>query len=390
MRLHDGVTPWRLALNPDLAFGEAWMDGRITVEDCSLHDLLAVLSINIDALPPSCWETLRERAVAVLSGAGGNTLARSRRNVAHHYDLTDRFYELFLDRDKQYSCAYFHALGETLERAQDNKKRHIAGKLGIAPGMRVLDIGCGWGGLALYLARECGADVTGITLSETQLAAANARLAGSGLEDRVRFVLTDYRAVRETFDRVVSVGMFEHVGVGHYPEFFARVRALLAPGGVALLHSIGRADGPGVTNAWLEKYIFPGGYAPALSEVLPTIERAGLWATDIEILRLHYAETLAHWHTRFQANRAEAATLTDERFCRLWEFYLAGAEMDFRHQRTMVFQIQLAREIDAVPLVRDYMVDWERAHGGAPGPVPFAEGRRKEKATAEQIAVEGA
>jgi cyclopropane-fatty-acyl-phospholipid synthase len=367
MRLHDPALVRKLVMSPELAMGEGWMDGTITTEDCTLHDLLAVFAINLDAVPPSPLEAFRAgMGAAVHRWWARNTPAIASRNVAHHYDLSDQLYELFLDADRQYSCAYFADPDDSLEQAQENKKRHIAAKLRIEPGMRVLDIGCGWGGLAMYLAETCGADVTGITLSRSQLAVANGRVRDAGLDDRVRFALADYREIDGSFDRIVSVGMFEHVGIGFYPAFFAQIKRLLAPGGIALLHSIGRMDGPGTTNKWLRKYIFPGGYAPALSEVLPTIERTGLWATDIEILRLHYAETLRHWHSRFQARRADAARLYDERFCRMWEFYLAGAEMDFRYLRTMVFQIQIAREIDAVPIRRDYMFDWERSRSTIP------------------------
>jgi cyclopropane-fatty-acyl-phospholipid synthase len=291
-----------------------------------------------------------------------NPLHRARRNVAHHYDLSDTLYELFLDADRQYSCAYFAAPDQTIEQAQANKKRHIAAKLLLAPGQHVLDIGCGWGGLALYLAKECGVSVTGLTLSTEQLRVAERRAAAAGLSDRVRFELRDYRETNGRYDRIVSVGMFEHVGVVHYPEFFGKVKELLADDGVALLHSIGRQDGPASTNPWLRKYIFPGGYSPAMSEVVPVVERSGLWITDIEILRLHYAETLRAWRTRFNANRERIRALYDERFCRMWEFYLAGSEMAFRHQGHLNFQMQFAKKIDAVPLTRDYMVDWERSH----------------------------
>jgi cyclopropane-fatty-acyl-phospholipid synthase len=362
LRLHDRALQTQLVWKPELALGEGWMNGTWSVEDGTLEDLLTVFAVNLDTAPPLPWETVGERAAFLLRPLRTwNTPALARRNVAHHYDLSSRLYELFLDADWQYSCAYFMDPDDTLEQAQENKKRHIAAKLRLEPGMRVLDIGSGWGGMAIYLAREFGVDVTGITLSTEQLAKANERARAAGLEDRVNFSLTDYRRIGGSFDRIVSVGMFEHVGVVNYPAFFAQIKTLLAPGGVALLHSIGRMDGPGSTNGWLAKYIFPGGYAPALSEVLPVVERGGLWATDIEILRLHYAETLRHWRRRFEDNRAEIARLYDERFCRMWEFYLTGAEMDFRYLRTMVFQMQIAREIDAVPIVRDYMVDGERA-----------------------------
>jgi cyclopropane-fatty-acyl-phospholipid synthase len=289
-----------------------------------------------------------------------NPLHAARENVAHHYDLSDTLYDLFLDIDRQYSCAYFTRPDVTLETAQADKKRHIAAKLLLRPGQKVLDIGCGWGGLALYLARECGVQVTGLTLSSEQLKVAERRAAAAGLADRVRFHLRDYRTETGRYDRIVSVGMFEHVGVVHYPAFFRKLDELLSPDGVALLHSIGRMDGPGATNPWIRKYIFPGGYSPAMSEVLPEVEKVGLWITDIEVLRLHYAETLRHWRQRFLANRERIKNLYDERFCRMWEFYLAGSEVAFRHQGHIVFQMQIAKRVDAVPLTRDYMFDWER------------------------------
>ena len=286
---------------------------------------------------------------------------RSRRNVAHHYDLDGRTYSLFLDRDRQYSCGYFPRGDETLEEAQIAKKRHIAAKLVLnRPDLSVLDIGCGWGGMALTLAREFGARVTGITLSTEQLAEARARAAAEGLSDRVSFELLDYRALHRRFDRIVSVGMFEHVGIGHYQGFFETIQRCLAPDGVALIHAIGRSDGPWYTNPWVAKYIFPGGYSPALSEVLPAVERSGLITTDIEILRLHYAETLRHWRRRFAANRDTIASLNDERFCRMFEFYLAGSELAFRRQNHMVWQLQVARDQTAVPLTRDYITEGER------------------------------
>jgi cyclopropane-fatty-acyl-phospholipid synthase len=305
-----------------------------------------------------------------------NHLDRSRRNVAHHYDLSGRLYSLFLDRDRQYSCAYFPTGTETLEEAQVAKKRHIAAKLCLRrPGLRVLDIGSGWGGLAITLATEFGADVTGVTLSEEQFRESNARAEAAGLSDRVRFLLQDYRTVTDRFDRVVSVGMFEHVGIVQYDTFFSTVSRCLAEDGVALIHAIGRPDGPGITNAWLRKYIFPGGYSPALSEVLPGIERSGLRVLDIEILRLHYAETLRHWRERFARNRDAIAALYDERFCRMWEFYLVACELAFRRQGHMVWQAQLGHRADAAPLTRDYIAEAEQAaarHAAAASPCSTA------------------
>jgi len=367
IRLHDRGLQFRLLTRPALAFGEAYMDGTLTVEDGGLADLLHLLMANDrprHEFPFQRYSRWLDRVSRRLQQF--NPVNRARANVAHHYDLSGKLYDLFLDQDRQYSCAYFRTSEDSLETAQENKKRHIASKLLIRPGQRVLDIGSGWGGLALYLARETRSDVTGVTLSTEQYAVANQRSAEAGLDNRVRFFLRDYRQMDGRFDRIVSVGMFEHVGATHYRTFFRKIESLLADDGVALLHSIGRMEPPGTTNAWLRKYIFPGGYSPALSEVLRAIEQAGLWVTDIEILRLHYADTLKAWYDRFQANRDRIRDLYDERFCRMWEFYLLGCEIAFRHWNQMVFQIQLTKRADAVPVTRDYMVDWERAQiGGA-------------------------
>jgi cyclopropane-fatty-acyl-phospholipid synthase len=361
--LRDRRTVWRLMLNPKLSLGEAYMDGGLVALGGSIHDVLEVVLANLRTKrkgPLVAW--LRRKAVGIWRPINQfNARARARRNVAHHYDLNGRLYSLFLDRDRQYSCAYFPKGTETLEEAQEAKKHHIAAKLCLdRPGLSVLDIGCGWGGMALTLARDYGARVTGITLSTEQLAEARARAEAEGLSDRVTFELLDYRAVRGSFDRIVSVGMFEHVGINHYSAFFKVVKQVLTPDGVALLHTIGRSDGPGTTNPWISKYIFPGGYSPALSEIMIPIERSGLIVTDVEILRLHYAETLRHWRRRFAANRDAIATLYDERFCRMFEFYLAGSELAFRHQDHVNFQVQITREQTAAPLTRDYVTDTER------------------------------
>ena len=291
-----------------------------------------------------------------------NPIGKAQQNVAHHYDLSDTLYDLFLDNDRQYSCAYYATGNETLEQAQDHKKRHIAAKLLLKPEHKVLDIGSGWGGLGLYLSETSGADVTGVTLSVEQHKVSQERAAKRGVSDHVRYKLQDYRHEQNTYDRIVSVGMFEHVGVGHYEEFFSKIKELLKDDGVALLHTIGRADGPGATNPWLAKYIFPGGYTPALSEIVPVIERVGLYITDIEILRLHYASTLRDWRRRFNANREKVLEIYDERFCRMWDFYLAGCEAAFRYGGQLNFQIQLSRRQDAVPLTRDYIQEWEANH----------------------------
>jgi cyclopropane-fatty-acyl-phospholipid synthase len=360
MAIHTAAAVRNLIINPGLALGEAYMDGSVTAEGCGIYDILDVMYANMtdgdDGLPVLRFRTFLRRLKRRLDQY--NPAGRAQKNVAHHYDLNGRLYSLFLDRDRQYSCAYFRRGDETLEEAQLAKKRHIAAKLCLdRPDLRVLDIGSGWGGMALTLARDYGASVTGITLSREQLAVARERAVAEGLQDRVNFELLDYRAINQKFDRIVSVGMFEHVGVGYYQTFFDMVARTLTPDGIAVLHAIGRSDGPGATNPWIDKYIFPGGYSPALSEVLPSVERSGLVSTDIEILRLHYAETLRHWRWRFNANRDTIASVYDERFCRMFEFYLCGSELAFRRGGHMVFQIQIAARQEAVPLTRDYMRD---------------------------------
>jgi cyclopropane-fatty-acyl-phospholipid synthase len=350
----------RLSLNPNLALGEAYMDGTLTVENGTIRDAMDLISANlVDAADLPQYSLVRPLRPLLRRLQQYNPAGRARRNISHHYDLSRRLYELFLDADEQYSCAYFSRPDMSLEEAQDAKKRHIAAKLLLKPGMRVLDIGSGWGGLALTLAQTAGVDVTGLTLSSEQLEVANERARAMGLADRVRFHLRDYRAETGVYDRIVSVGMFEHVGVNHYERFFETANRLLSSNGVMLLHSIGRLDGPGRTNPWIRKYIFPGAYVPALSEVLPIVEQSGLLTTDIEILRLHYAMTIVEWQKRFAANRAEIASLYDERFCRMWEFYLAGAEMHLRYLHGVVFQLQIAKSITTLPLTRDYMFERE-------------------------------
>jgi cyclopropane-fatty-acyl-phospholipid synthase len=360
VKILDGAAERRLMLNPALALGELYMDGRLVLTKGGLYDLLALGARNLAGLEGQPWaQALAKARIAIRGLHQRNNRQRAKRNVASHYDLDQRLYNLFLDPDRQYSCAYFEYPGQSLDEAQVAKKRHLASKLLAKDGAKTLDIGCGFGGLGLYLAGVAGADVTGVTLSEEQFAVATARAHETGLADRVEFRLQDYRDVPEKFDRIVSVGMFEHVGVNHYDEFFTKVRSLLKDDGVMLLHSIGRNSVPGVTNAWIRKYIFPGGYIPSLSEVLPAIERAGLFVTDIEILRLHYAETLRAWRERFMARWDEARKLYDERFCRMWEFYLAGSETSFRVDGHMVFQIQLAKRQEVVPLTRDYIPERE-------------------------------
>jgi cyclopropane-fatty-acyl-phospholipid synthase len=356
--IKDNRSLLALGLDPDLKLGELYMDGGLTIEEGTVVDLLDLLVGNMALVggASGTHRALRLLRRALRSFAQWNPARAARAHVHHHYDLSGRLYDLFLDVSRQYSCAYFAHDNDTLEIAQAEKKRHIAAKLNFdRPELKVLDIGCGWGGLAMDIARERAANVLGITLSTEQLAAARELARQNGVAERAKFELIDYRAVSGKFDRIVSVGMFEHVGARYYPQFFAKVHEILADDGVMLLHTIGRADGPGATNAWIRKYIFPGGYAPALSEVVPVIEKAGLIVTDVEVLRLHYAKTLAEWQKRFQANRAEIKALYDERFCRMWEFYLAGAEMAFRHENQVVFQIQIAKRVDSLPLTRDYM-----------------------------------
>ena len=357
VRLPSEIALWKVLLDPDLRLGEAHADGILTMESGSIADLLSLGLSQPTASGAGNWGRFAfglRYLVRRLQQANGRT--RARRNVAHHYDLGARLYDLFLDPDRQYSCGYFASSGDSLEEAQVAKKRHIAAKLCLGPSARVLDIGSGWGGLALYLAETCGAgQVTGITLSQEQLTLSRARTAAKGLDERVSFLLQDYRDLDGPFDRIVSVGMFEHVGVGHYDRYFRKCAEMLRDDGIMLLHAIGRSDPPGITNPWIAKYIFPGGYIPALSEVLPAIERAGLLVTDVEILRLHYAETLKHWRARFLEERQAAARLYDERFVRLWEFYLAASEMAFREEAMMIFQIQIAKRQYAVPLTRDYI-----------------------------------
>jgi cyclopropane-fatty-acyl-phospholipid synthase len=342
-------------VEPELKLGEAFMDGTLVMEEGSIADLLELaMSVSyghalrwthpLDLLQ-LIWRRLKQL----------NLRGRARRNVAHHYDLDERLYALFLDSDRQYSCGYFETADATLDDAQLAKKRHLAAKLRIAPGKRVLDIGCGWGGLALYLAEYTGAQVTGITLSREQLALARTRAREENLTDVVDFRLQDYRDVTQTYDRIVSVGMFEHVGLLFYDRFLRACARALTDDGVMMLHAIGRSEGPGITNPWIAKYIFPGGYIPALSEVLPAVERAGLLVTDIEILRLHYAATLRAWRERFVAHRESVERLYDGRFVRMWEFYLAASEMAFTHQNMMVFQIQLTKRQGTVPITRDYI-----------------------------------
>jgi cyclopropane-fatty-acyl-phospholipid synthase len=360
VRLADGATASRIGRNPVLGVGEAFMDERLTIENGTILDLMDLVSRNLrferdNALRMSLWR--QQRLTARWTELNERT--RAKRNVAHHYDLDDRLYELFLDAERQYSCGYFREGNDgpdsDLDQAQRDKLAHIARKLCLGPGMRVLDIGCGWGGMARHIHAVSGAEVLGVTLSEEQLRYARARASQLGIAGAVRYELMDYRDVEGPFDRIVSVGMFEHVGRPNYRAYFEKVADLLAPGGIALIHTIGRLAGPGATDPFTRKYIFPGGYTPALSELVPHLERAFLWLSDLEVWRLHYMKTLEHWLARCRTRRPEIEALYDARFFRMWEFYLAGAIVAFRHDDHAVFQLQLARWRDAVPITRDYL-----------------------------------
>lgn len=362
LRLKRPWTALKIALRPALHFGEAYMDGTLAIERGTLWDLFDLCGRNL------AYRSSRRRSrfVRLFRAVARffqqhNSRRAARRNVAHHYDLSEALFSAFLDEDMQYSCAYFRDPVFSLDEAQRAKKRHIIAKLLLEPGQRVLDIGCGWSGLAISIARVEEVRVTAVTPSQEQLTVARRRAKEAALDHKIAFEPRDYREIEGAFERIVSVGMFEHVGKPNYQTFFDKIATLLTEDGVALLHSIGRMDGPGLTDAWTRKYIFPGGYILALSEVLPAVERAGLWVTDIEILRLHYAETLRAWRERFLRNLALIRGTYGERFCRMWELYLAGSEMAFRHGRLMVFQLQLAKRVDAVPLTRDYMFVQERA-----------------------------
>lgn len=359
LRISDAAHLRAIALDPGLAVAESYMDGALVLDHGNIYDLIAIAKSNMrpEVATPGAWMQHLRRSVALAPVARAIGLKAARANVAHHYDLDERLYRLFLDGDMQYSCAWFERPDMSLDQAQLAKKRLIASKLLVRPGARVLDIGCGWGGMALYLARCCDADVTGITLSVEQLRVAEARAEAAGLADRVRFRLQDYREIRESFDNIVSVGMFEHVGKRQFPVFFQAAARLLAPDGVMLLHTMTQPAPAPYNQPFIEKYIFPGGYIPSVSEVMPAIERSGLLLRDLEILSLHYAETLKAWRERFLARRDEVLQLYDERFIRMWEFYLAGSESAFRHDHLHVSHFQLAHDQERVPLTRAYIAE---------------------------------
>ncbi len=361
MKITDPSLYKGLFLNPELNMGEAYTDGRVTFPGSNLRSFLTLFSINRLSLGNyPLQRVLRTVSRGMKRLQQANPVGQAQKNVAHHYDLGNEFYKLFLDERMFYSCAYFRDETETLEAAQVNKCRLLAAKLDLKPGQRVLDIGCGWGGMAMYLANVADVDVTGVTLSKEQHALANERVKAAGLQSRVHIELMDYRHVSGKFDRIVSVGMFEHVGVGHYHEFFREVNRLLKDDGVMMLHSIGHMSPPGTASPWMRKYIFPGAYSPALSEVFPAVENNSLWVTDVEFLRVHYATTLRHWYDRFSENREKVIALYDEKFYRMFEFYLISAEMMFRTGSQEVFHMQLSKKRDASPLTRDYVTDKQR------------------------------
>jgi cyclopropane-fatty-acyl-phospholipid synthase len=364
LRIKDKSLYYKLVLNPELHAGEAYMDERVTLEDGStIRDFLTLFSANRYSLNDQPLQKfIGNFKMLMRRYQQSNRRGEATKNVAHHYDLGNELYKLFLDKNLVYSCGYFIKPNDSLETAQRNKLRLLAAKLALKPGQRVLDIGSGWGDMALYLAQLEEVEVLGVTLSKEQQELSSERAHKMGLSNRVRFELRDYRDVTEKFDRVVSVGMFEHVGVHHYDEFFAKVNSMMPDDGVMMLHSIGHMSPPTTASPWYRKYIFPGGYAPALSEVFQSTERNHLWVTDIEFLRLHYAMTIAHWHKRFEKNREKIVKLYDERFARMWEFYLISAELMFRTGSQLVFQMQLSRTRDAVPIVRDYITDKQRAY----------------------------
>ncbi len=378
MRFHNRSIERRILLNPSMGLGEGYVNGSWTPEGCDLIQVLHLIGMNVGATSLTRVQKFIQRlALPIRYFQQYNPAHRARRNVAHHYDLSGELYDLFLDDDRQYSCAYYINEDDPLEIAQENKKRHIAAKLCLEPGQHVLDIGSGWGGMALYLAQKYDVQVTGLTLSTEQHARSEKRAAEAGLSDRVRFYLRDYRDQTGSFERIVSVGMFEHVGIDHYGQYFGKIKNLLTEDGIALLHTIGRMEEPGVTDPWIRKYIFPGGYVPALSEITAAVEKRDLWLTDIEVLRLHYAFTLRDWRQRFLDNRQAAAALYDEQFCRMWEYYLAICEISFHYLRNTVFQVQITPTQEALPLTRQYMWNKEYRHANPVSPTDTEKPEKK-------------
>lgn len=371
MHLHTSSIEYQLCVNPDLALGEGYMNGDITVEGGSIYDLLFVLGSNQNNGAFSVVQKWHMQGKQLLKNwISRISLSKAKSNVAHHYDLPPSLYGLFLDDDWQYSCAYFKKIDNDINVAQFDKKKHLAAKLRLSPHQTVLDIGCGWGGLALHLAQTENVHVVGLTLSEEQHKVATERARKAGLSDRVQFLLKDYREISGQYDRIVSVGMFEHVGLAQYKTFFHQVYQLLAPDGLALLHSIGAEYDSGMSSPWIAKYIFPGGYIPALSEVMPHVEHEHFHVTDIEILHHHYAATLHAWRQRILVNRKKLPKHLDDRFVRMWEYYLAGSEVSFQKRGLMIFQIQMMKNKEKAPLTRDYIYEYENISAATVRKVP--------------------
>ncbi len=363
--LHDDTLPRKLILNPELAMGEAYMDERLTIEGDDVRGFLTLVVQNFQqGNLPFSQKIARQIRIAKRVWDQWIPLKTAKQNAEHHYDISTPFYYLFLDEDRQYTCAYFKDPAYTLEQAQDAKKAHLAGKLLIKPGMKVLDIGSGWGGLAITLAKDYGAQVVGVTLSDEQRKAAILRAEEAGVSHLVEFRLQDYRDVTEQFDRIVSVGMLEHVGQPQYPTYFKQIEKNLAADGIAMIHFIGRTGPPGNLSPWFQKYIFPGGYTPALSEVLKVVEKTTLEQADIEVWRTHYDRTLYEWLIRFEDRLDEVRAMGyDERFIRMWRYYLIASELSLSHMPHVLFHVQLHKHQTTVPITRDYLyVD------GAPEP----------------------
>ena len=355
MRTTNAFSEIKMMMNPSLHFGESYMDGSMILEEGNIHDLLKLIFVNSESNIDH-WLMDLARVIRAIRNKiiPSNYIAKSKRNIAHHYDLSDGLYELFLDKDRQYSCAYFNSPNDTLDQAQINKKELIAKKLLLEEGQNVLDIGSGWGGMAAYLSKRSNVKVKGVTLSEEQLTYSKQRKINESL-DQVEYQLQDYRNVKESYDRIVSVGMFEHVGTSHYQEFFNKVYELLNQKGVALIHTIGRTDQPTTTDSWIEKYIFPGGYIPALSEVMQRVEKSGLTTTDVQVLKFHYAETLKRWRYNFYDNLDKIKEIYDEKFCRMWDFYLSSSQASFEESTLVIYQLQLSKDKKTVPDSRDYL-----------------------------------
>ena len=347
---------YKLLFRPDLYFGEAYTDGEILIENGTLTNFLDIMLMNIGRGEINFFTKLINK----LSGSyryltNFNFIKKSKMNVAHHYDLSNELYDLFLDPKKQYSCGYFINENDTLEDAQNNKIQHIIKKLNIKPNQKILDIGCGWGSLAIDIAKSANCEVTGITLSENQFAYCVKKAKELNMENQVKFKLKDYRELNEKFDRIVCVGMFEHVGRKFYKKFFKQIEKLLTNSGVSLIHTIGSVNPPRDPHPWVTKYIFPGGYTPSLSEVTTPLEKAGLIVSDVEVLKLHYAHTLRHWKENCIKNKAQIIEMFDERFFRMWEFYLTGCEIAFKWGDQVVYQLQLTKSYTSTPITRDYI-----------------------------------